>query len=151
MDDVRLENLRREWIDIIVRAIGVGINFVDTANIYARGKSEETVAKALKQNRRHPRVVLTTKVQLRMHDEDPNGFGSSRWHIAEQCEASLRLRTVISQKLGSGSRELCKTSPRRRVALRVSSPLRGVPSNRVSPARSPGPVRKNSWKITSVR
>src|SRR5919199_5802750 len=80
--------------DIIDRAIDSGINFLDTANVYGRGASEEIVGKALKRNGKRERVVLTTKVHGRMNDEDPNAAGNHRRHVIEQCEASLRrLRT----------------------------------------------------------
>ncbi|MBE3576098.1 MAG: aldo/keto reductase [Limnochordales bacterium] len=79
-----------EAIRIIDRALDAGINFIDTANVYNRGRSEEVVGKALKQNGKRDRVVLATKVHGRMADDDPNAWGNSRRHIIEQCEASLR-------------------------------------------------------------
>jgi aryl-alcohol dehydrogenase-like predicted oxidoreductase len=79
-----------ESIAIIDRALDVGINFFDTANVYARGQSEEITGTALKRNGKRQRVVLATKVHGRMADDDPNAFGNSRRHIVEQCEASLR-------------------------------------------------------------
>ncbi|MGE5481353.1 MAG: aldo/keto reductase [Bacteroidota bacterium] len=77
-------------IRIIDRALDAGINFIDTANVYNRGRSEEVVGKALRQNGKRDRVVLATKVHGRMADDDPNAWGNSRRHIIEQCEASLR-------------------------------------------------------------
>lgn len=77
-------------MDIIDRAIDAGINFLDTANVYARGRSEEIIGKALKRNGKRSRIVLATKVHGRMDDEDPNAAGSSRRHIVDQCEQSLR-------------------------------------------------------------
>jgi aryl-alcohol dehydrogenase-like predicted oxidoreductase len=83
---------------IIDRALGEGINFLDTANVYGhepldfsvgRGRSEEIVGRALKRDGRRARVVLATKAHFAMGD-DPNARGSSRRHIIEQCEASLR-------------------------------------------------------------
>src|SRR6266566_4887153 len=65
-----------ESIRIIHRALDAGINFVDTADVYARGESEEIVGKALKGRRDH--VVLATKVHGTMHDTDPNRRGNSR-------------------------------------------------------------------------
>ena len=80
--------------DIIDRALDAGINFLDTANVYSRGRSEEITGEALKRNGSRNRVVLATKVHGRMDDDDPNAAGSSRRHIIEQCEASLkRLQT----------------------------------------------------------
>lgn len=79
-------------ITIIHRAIDAGINFIDTANVYSRGISEQVTGKAL-QGRRD-RVVLATKVYGRMDDDDINAQWGTRRHIIEQCEASLkRLQT----------------------------------------------------------
>ncbi len=75
---------------IIDRAIEAGINFLDTANVYGRGRSEEVVGEALKRNGKRDQIVLATKVHGRMADDDPNAWGNSRRHIIEQCEASLR-------------------------------------------------------------
>jgi len=79
-----------ESIEIIDRAIHAGINFLDTANVYSRGISEQFVGKALKQDGKRDRVVLATKVHGRMDFEDPNASGNHRRHIIEQCHASLR-------------------------------------------------------------
>jgi aryl-alcohol dehydrogenase-like predicted oxidoreductase len=76
-------------IRIIHRALDAGINFVDTADVYSRGESEEIVGKALAGGRRDS-VVLATKVHGRMHDEDPNQFGNSRRWIVREVENSLR-------------------------------------------------------------
>jgi aryl-alcohol dehydrogenase-like predicted oxidoreductase len=75
---------------IVDHALEMGINFLDTANVYGRGVSEEVTGEALKRNGKRQRVVLATKVHGRMADDDPNAYGSSRRHIIEQCEASLR-------------------------------------------------------------
>jgi aryl-alcohol dehydrogenase-like predicted oxidoreductase len=75
---------------IIDRALEAGINFVDTANVYSRGRSEEVTGEALKRNGRRHQVVLATKVHGRMDDDDPNAAGNSRRHIIAQCDASLR-------------------------------------------------------------
>ena len=75
---------------IVDRALEAGINFLDTANVYGRGVSEEVTGEALKRNGQRHRIVLATKVHGRMNDDDPNAWGSSRRHIIEQCEASLR-------------------------------------------------------------
>lgn len=80
-------------IRIIHAAIDRGINFIDTANVYGRGRSEEIVGKALADGGRRDRVVLATKVSNEMGD-GPNERGSSRYHIMEQIEGSLkRLQT----------------------------------------------------------
>ena len=75
---------------IVNRALDAGFNFLDTANVYSRGRSEEITGEALKRNGSRSRVVLATKFHGRMNDDDPNAAGSSRRHIIEQCEASLR-------------------------------------------------------------
>ncbi|MCH8274897.1 MAG: aldo/keto reductase [Armatimonadetes bacterium] len=69
------------------KALDVGINFFDTANVYARGVGEKITGELLK-GVRH-RIVLATKAHAPMGD-DPNDRGNSRRHIMEQCEASLR-------------------------------------------------------------
>jgi aryl-alcohol dehydrogenase-like predicted oxidoreductase len=75
-------------IRIIHRALDSGINFIDTADVYSAGESEEIVGKALAGGRRDG-VVLTTKVGLPF-DEDPNHRGASwRW-VTQAVESSLR-------------------------------------------------------------
>jgi aryl-alcohol dehydrogenase-like predicted oxidoreductase len=75
---------------IIDRALDAGINFLDTANVYSRGRSEEVVGEALVRNGRRDQVVLATKVHGKMDDDDPNAWGNARRHIVQQCEESLR-------------------------------------------------------------
>src|SRR3990170_1945146 len=75
---------------IIDRALDAGINFLDTANVYSRGRSEEVTGEALKRNGKRQRVVLATKVHGRMADDDPNASGNGRRHILAECDASLR-------------------------------------------------------------
>jgi aryl-alcohol dehydrogenase-like predicted oxidoreductase len=77
-----------DGIRTIHRALDAGINFIDTADVYARGESEEIVGKAL-QGRRDS-VVLATKVHGSMHDTDPNMKGNSRRWIVQEVENSLR-------------------------------------------------------------
>jgi aryl-alcohol dehydrogenase-like predicted oxidoreductase len=74
-------------IRIIHAALDAGINFIDTADVYARGESEEIVGKALADRRDD--VVLATKVHGPMGD-DPNQFGNSRRWIIREVEDSLR-------------------------------------------------------------
>jgi aryl-alcohol dehydrogenase-like predicted oxidoreductase len=79
-------------IRIIHRALDAGINFIDTADVYSRGESEEIVGKALTGGKRD-NVVLATKVHGSMGD-DPNEFGNGRRWIIKEVENSLRrLRT----------------------------------------------------------
>jgi aryl-alcohol dehydrogenase-like predicted oxidoreductase len=77
-----------ESIRIIHRALDAGINFIDTADVYSRGESEEIVGKALAGGRRE-HVVLATKVHGTMGD-DPNQFGNSRRWIIREVENSLK-------------------------------------------------------------
>lgn len=81
-----------ESIGMIHRALDAGINFVDTADMYSRGESEEIVGKALEGRRDD--VVLATKFFNPMSDDDPNQRGGSRRWIVRSVEDSLRrLRT----------------------------------------------------------
>jgi aryl-alcohol dehydrogenase-like predicted oxidoreductase len=81
-----------ESVRIIHAALDAGINFIDTADVYSRGESEEIVGKALADGRRED-VVLATKVWGPMGD-DPNHQGASRRWIIQEVENSLRrLRT----------------------------------------------------------
>jgi len=72
----------------IKRAYEQGVTFFDTANVYARGRSEEVVGRALADLPRE-RYVLATKVYFPM-GEGPNDRGLSRKHVTEQLHASLR-------------------------------------------------------------
>ncbi len=73
--------------DCIARAFERGINFFDTANVYARGRSEEVVGRAIAHFDRDD-LVLATKVYFPMGD-GPNDRGLSRKHIREQIDRSL--------------------------------------------------------------
>jgi len=78
-----------ESVKIIDCALNAGINFIDTANVYNAGVSEEIVGRALKTNGKRGQVVLATKVHGVM-GEGPNERGNSRYHIRKSCEDSLR-------------------------------------------------------------
>jgi aryl-alcohol dehydrogenase-like predicted oxidoreductase len=71
---------------MIHQYLDAGGNFIDTANVYAAGRSEEIVGRALKGKR--DQVVLATKVRFSMGD-GPNEQGLSRYHIQHSVEASL--------------------------------------------------------------
>jgi aryl-alcohol dehydrogenase-like predicted oxidoreductase len=68
-----------------------GVNFIDTANVYSAGLSEDIVGEAIKGRR--DRVVLATKARMPMGD-GPNDAGLSRHHLIAECEASLRRMAV---------------------------------------------------------
>jgi aryl-alcohol dehydrogenase-like predicted oxidoreductase len=73
----------------IKKALEVGINFFDTANVYSDGTSEEIVGRALKDFATREEVVIATKVHGRMRP-DPNGAGLSRKAILHEIDQSLR-------------------------------------------------------------
>jgi 1-deoxyxylulose-5-phosphate synthase len=78
---------------VIQKALDLGINFFDTANVYSIGRSEEILGRALKDFANRDEVVIATKVHGRMH-EGPNGAGLSRKAILNEIDKSLqRLRT----------------------------------------------------------
>lgn len=78
-------------IDMIDRFVDRGGNFLDTADVYVSGRSEEIVGKAIKSKRSD--IVLATKVRMTTSD-NINGVGLSRKHIMDGVEASLkRLQT----------------------------------------------------------
>jgi aryl-alcohol dehydrogenase-like predicted oxidoreductase len=72
---------------IIHRALDDGINFIDTANVYAKGDSERIVGNAVRSRR--DRVVVATKVRVAVGD-NPNDAGASRFHILREVDNSLR-------------------------------------------------------------
>lgn len=74
---------------IIKRALELGVNFFDTANVYARGVSEEILGRALKDFAHRDEVVVATKVRGRMR-EGPNGEGLSRKAILSEIDKSLK-------------------------------------------------------------
>ena len=86
----QIGKLQQEDADNLVRtALDAGINFIDTANIYANGKSEEILGQSLKNlGIAREDVVVATKVTGPMGD-GPNARGSSRGHILDQAKASL--------------------------------------------------------------
>ena len=71
------------------RAFELGINFLDTANVYSAGSSEEITGRAIREFARRDEIVLATKVHGRM-GEDANGGGLSRKAIMREIDASLR-------------------------------------------------------------
>jgi len=91
-DDVwgQIGQLQQEEADDLVRtALDAGVNFFDTANIYAGGNSERILGQSLKNiGANRDEVVVATKVHGQM-GEGPNARGTSRYHILSQVEASL--------------------------------------------------------------
>jgi aryl-alcohol dehydrogenase-like predicted oxidoreductase len=71
------------------KALDLGINFFDTADMYSMGVSEEVTGRALRDMANMEEIVLATKVHFPMGD-GPNMSGISRKHIIQACEASLR-------------------------------------------------------------
>ncbi len=78
-----------ESMRIIDRAIDAGVNFIDTADMYAGGRSEEIIGKAIKVNGQRDQVVLASKGAIKI-GEGPNDVGASRYHLTRALEASLR-------------------------------------------------------------
>ncbi len=74
---------------MIKKAVELGINFFDTANMYSNGTSEEITGRALKDFAKRDEIVLATKVFFRMH-EGPNGAGLSRKAIMSEIDKSLK-------------------------------------------------------------
>ncbi|MDP5218451.1 aldo/keto reductase [Ruegeria sp. 2205SS24-7] len=87
----QIGKLQQDEADGLLKtALDAGINFIDTANIYATGKSEEILGQSLKNvGVAREDVVITTKVHGPM-GEGPNARGSSRGHILDQAKASLK-------------------------------------------------------------
>lgn len=73
---------------VMSKAYDLGINFFDTADVYARGTSETILGKAIKGKR--DGLVIATKCHGKMSDTDPNAWGNSRRHVVQACEASLK-------------------------------------------------------------
>ncbi len=86
----------REWVlpeeesrPFIQRALELGINFFDTADVYSRGESEQVLGRALRDFAQRDQVVIATKVNSPMGD-GPNDRGLSRVHILHSIDASLK-------------------------------------------------------------
>src|SRR5690606_26837417 len=79
----------QDALAIIERALGEGINFIDTADAYSAGAAERVVGRALATKSVRARTVVATKAFLPLDREDPNARGLSRRHLIAACEASL--------------------------------------------------------------
>ena len=85
----------REWVldeedgkELVDRAIELGVNFFDTANMYSRGESERVLGEALSDYDRDE-FVVASKVYFQMDDDDPNSGGLSRKAIEQELDNSL--------------------------------------------------------------
>lgn len=86
----------RNWVldekacqEHVKKALDLGINFFDTANVYSRGVSEEFTGRSLLKYAPRDEVIIATKVRLTMAKK-PNKYGLSRKHIMDQVDASLK-------------------------------------------------------------
>ena len=86
----------RDWVldeeasrPFIRRALELGVNFFDTADMYSNGASEEVVGRALKDFAKRDEVVIATKVYFPLSNA-PNARGLSRKHVFDAIDASLR-------------------------------------------------------------
>ncbi|WP_435347356.1 aldo/keto reductase [Haloarchaeobius sp. HRN-SO-5] len=84
----------RDWVldeeaghELVDRALELGINFFDTANMYSRGESERVLGEALEGRR--DEAVVATKGYFQMDDDDPNSGGLSRKAIEQELQNSL--------------------------------------------------------------
>jgi aryl-alcohol dehydrogenase-like predicted oxidoreductase len=76
---------------ILDRFIGLGGNFIDTANVYTKGHSEKIIGDHLGRHKnKRDRLVIATKFTGNLYPGDPNGGGANRKSIFAQCEQSLR-------------------------------------------------------------
>ena len=136
----------------ITRAVELGINFFDTANVYSAGTSEEYVGKALREVARREEVVIATKVHGTMHP-GPNGGGLSRKVIMAEidnsaCAGSVRTSST-STRSTDGTRRRRSRRPSRRCTT-WSRPARRATSvrRRCTPGSSPRrctPPTCNGW------
>ncbi|MCW3078991.1 aldo/keto reductase [Segetibacter sp.] len=80
--------------ELVKRSVDAGINFIDTANVYSEGLSEEMTGKAIRNlGLKRDDLVIATKVRGKM-DEGPNSAGLTRKHIMQQAEESLKRLNV---------------------------------------------------------
>lgn len=75
---------------IVSRYLEAGGNFIDTANNYNNGESEEITGDLVRKLTKRDSVVIATKFTFGQHAGDPNGGGNGRKHMIEACDASLR-------------------------------------------------------------
>jgi len=75
---------------IIDMALDEGVNLIDTANVYGKGVCEEIIGRALQASGKRGRTVLATKFHAPWDPDDVNSRGTTRNHIIQMCEGSLR-------------------------------------------------------------
>lgn len=75
---------------ILDRAVERGVDFIDTANVYGMGLSEEILGRWLKERKNRNRLIVATKFRMTMPPEGVNDRGGSRVHILREVEASLK-------------------------------------------------------------
>ena len=81
---------QKEVNEMLTAVVDSGINFIDTANVYSYGQSEQLLGQALKDlSIKRDEIIIATKVLARMNDK-PNSTGLSRYHIFNSVEASLQ-------------------------------------------------------------
>ena len=87
----KIGDVQQDDADALVRtAIDAGINFIDTADVYSGGRSEEILGQSLKNLAvKRDEVVIATK-GFGQTGEGPNGRGATRYHLIDACKASLR-------------------------------------------------------------
>jgi aryl-alcohol dehydrogenase-like predicted oxidoreductase len=84
---------KADSIEIIDHSLGEGVNFIDTANVYAGNESEKIIGEALARGGKRENVILATKA-FSPQGKDVNAWGASRRHVLEACDDSLkRLKT----------------------------------------------------------
>lgn len=92
-DDIwgKIGQLGQDEADALMRgAVEAGVNFIDTANVYGGGRSEEITGQAIRNlGLKRDEIVVATKGFGEM-GEGPNGRGASRYHLIEACKASLQ-------------------------------------------------------------
>ncbi len=91
-EDSQRSTSPKELERLIHRFLEAGGNHIDTANVYAAGRSEEIIGKAIQGKRKQ--VVLATKVRFRSGGDGPNDQGLSRYHIMHSVEDSLKRLTT---------------------------------------------------------
>ena len=150
---------------IIKRALELGINFFDTANVYSIGTSEEIVGRALRDFANRDEIVIATKVHGKMH-EGQNGAGLSRKAILSEIDHSLKrlgtdyvdlyqihrwdYETPIEETL-EALHDVVKSGKAREVNARFAALPATICSNRSSAVRPRAGRRARSIRMCRMR